>query len=143
MNTWLRATTFISKSVAAILGFVIVLMTVLYVFLYQGEQQFYEFGSVRSPDGRHMLTVSISNPSTPYGPHGIEVVLTKSTNPRVETSKHFRLSNDGANIQSHNVEIRWQDNENGSICLKGTEQLSMQITVQVHEWKIESRTESC
>jgi hypothetical protein len=143
MNNWLRAAFAITKFVAGILGFVVILVTILYVFLYQGEQQFSEFRSLQSPDKHHILTVNISNPSTPYGPHGIEVVLTKSADRKVETSKQFHLSNDGANIQSHNIEIRWRDNDNGSICLKGAEQVPMQISVQVHERKIESRTESC
>lgn len=143
MNPWSRAAIVILKFVAGILGIVIILLTISYVLLYRGEQQFSEYRSVQSPDKNHILTVNISNPSTPYGSHGIEVVLTESADGGFETSKQFRLSNDGAKIQSHNIEIRWRDNDNGSICLKGAEQASMQITVQVYDRKIESGSESC
>lgn len=134
---------FISKIIAATFGLGTIILFTSYTLLNRGEQSFIEFQSLRSPDNRHILTVNISNPSTPYGPHGVEVILKKVGDQTSDTSRQFRLLNDGAKIQSQNIEIRWPDSEYGIICLRGAEQDTVQIIVQVRERKLESKTEVC
>lgn len=143
MNILRRAAIVISYLIAGISAIFVVVVTISYVFLDGGEKPFSVYRSVTSPDERHILTVNVSNPSTPYGWHAIEVVLTGSADRNVEISKQLRLFNDGAKIEPHNIEIRWRDDDNGFICLRGAEQEPMLVTVKVREPKIENRTESC
>lgn len=132
-----------SKIMAGILGSGVAILLISYILLNRGEQNFTEYESKRSPDGRHLLTVNISNPSTPYGSHGVEIVLKNINDQTIDTSEQFRLSNDGAKIQSRNIEIRWRDSDYGTVCLRGAEQDTRHISVHVHERKFESKAESC
>ena len=143
MKTWPGAVIAILKIIIGIFGSVVIFVAIIYFLLYRGEQQFSEFGSAQSPDGHHILTVNISQPTAPFAPHGIEIVLTDTAGQKGITAKQFHLSNDGANIQSHNIEIRWLNNDIGTICLKGAEQSPVRITVQTRKRKIESSVESC
>lgn len=86
------------------------------------------FTTSTSPDGAYELVIRIIDPWS-FGAHTVLVyVKEKSTGDSVKVAKR-RLANDGANLTSKNLEVRWLSKSEARICLAGDEQEAESIRV--------------
>jgi hypothetical protein len=137
-----RAVVGIAKVIGAFLA-IIAMILIFSSFSYRGESELVEFVALSSPDNSHLLTVNVGVPSTPYGSHTVEIVVSQKLNKASQFDEKFRLSNDGANLNATNIEPKWLDPKNASICLRGQEQAEKLVKVQTSDRKITIEENDC
>lgn len=142
MGFWKRAVIGITKVVGTILAIVAAILIIFFAS-YRGESEFVEFVSLPSPDNSYVLTVNVGTPSTPYGPHPIEIVIIQKLDNASRFFEKFQLSNDGARLSATNIEPKWLDTKNASICLRGQEQTDKLVMVQTSDRKITIEENDC
>lgn len=142
MSFWKRAAVGIAKVIGAF--FVIIAMIlVLFYSSYRGESEFVEYVALPSPDNLHLLTVNVALPSSPYGSHTIEIVVSQDSNETTQFAEQFRLSNDGAKLEAANIEPKWLNPKTASICLRGQEQANKLVVVRTSDRKIGIEGSDC
>lgn len=90
-----------------------------------------EFASVESPDGRHVLVVTVTEPALPHARH---IVTTYIEVPGVADRQKVAetpLANDGVPFTAHNIGLRWTSATTALVCLRPTDRADRGIRVDV------------
>ena len=95
------------------------------------------FTTSTSPDGAYEIVIKVIDPWS-FGAHTVLVYMTKRSTGESVMVTERRLANDGGNLTSRNLAVRWLDRSEAQICLAGDEQKAEGI--RVHLSKVPSAT---
>ena len=115
---------------------------VLMLVLHNSDVEIQRFSELPSTGNSHTLIIDVGNPSMPYGSHTVEVSVVDTYNKKIVREK-FKLSNDGANIGSYNIEAHWIDADNAEVCFRGDEQADAVVPIQVSSRNAVEKDRGC
>ena len=129
-----------------LLGFFLIIALLVGALLWHSknvEIEYKQFSTLKSSDGSHNLIIEVGNPVLAYGPHSVLITIKNASESEVIVVKKTKLSNDGAKIESHNINAQWIDIDTARVCIKGDEQKDIHMLIKVQNRTITEIEEKC
>ncbi len=120
----------------------LVLYAVMFLLLHNDNVRITRYAEVSSNDNAYQLLIDVTDPSTPYGSHKIDLSVTDASKTEI-VSKRLRLANDGKNIGSENIEAYWTGNNHVATCLRGEEQGNILVSIDISMRKVSISEKEC
>ncbi len=98
---------------------------------------------MKSGDGSHSLIIEVGNPVLAYGPHSVLITIKNASESEVVVAKKTKLSNDGARIDTNNINTHWIDTDIAHVCIRGDEQKDTLMVIDVQSRTITEIDEQC
>lgn len=135
METLKQVALILMKLLFAFILAVVLIFSVFFGYLIwksrSTEIEYKEHTSLMSNDSSYNLMIEVGNPVLPYGPHSVMITVLNTSTSKVLITKKTNLSNDGARIESENIDVQWTDKNTAKICIRGDEQKDTLISIDV------------
>jgi hypothetical protein len=90
-----------------------------------------EFASLPSPNGTHVLVVTVTEPSLPHARHLVTVYVQMSDAGSRQKLIEVPLENDGVPFTDRNIGLRWTSASTALVCLRPTDLPDQGIRINV------------
>ncbi|TDJ70279.1 MAG: hypothetical protein E2O35_00095 [Proteobacteria bacterium] len=90
-----------------------------------------EFDSVTSPDGKYVLTVTVTEPLVPHAKYKVTVYIALNGAPHRQELVNTPLANDGVPFTAQNIGLRWISTTTALVCLRPTDLPDRGIRIDV------------
>lgn len=120
----------------------LVLYALMFLLLHNDEVRIMRYAELSSNDNSYQLLIDVTDPSTPYGSHKIDLSVADASQTKI-VSKRLRLANDGKNIGSENIEAYWTGNSHVATCLRGEEQGDILVSIDISRRQVSISEKEC
>jgi hypothetical protein len=90
-----------------------------------------DFESIESPDGKHILIVTVTVPSLPHALHRVNTYIETRDSGIRQKLLESPLANDGVPFTAKNIGVRWTSATTALVCLRPTDLADHGIRIDV------------
>ncbi|MFT5415188.1 MAG: hypothetical protein ACI915_001502 [Gammaproteobacteria bacterium] len=130
----------ISKFIVIRRGLYLVLVAV-FLSGCSGTEQ--EFANLPSPDGTHVLIVTVTKPLMPHARHIVTVYVRRGDTAKPQKLTAVPLENDGVPFTDQNIGLRWTGVSRALVCLRPTDLPDQGVRVNVADAPIAEVRPGC